>query len=577
MLAANSAVQLAETFFWKAHNSAQKNGDSAAMALSLGNIATIQKMVFKDVVQAEQLYKRAIECDPRHPILRRNFARLYHDFFEEKVYVLTAVVCGKVSKELKKSSLLKKGRSAFQLGSVAEAEYRAALSLCHIGSKPKELSGKALKVDLCLNLAGLISQDAMGNRWPEARALYEMAHDCDPGNLEAALGCASIMWDRENRLHHAENIIKTALEANSRKIAAKKQWGTVKRSVGLMGKFLGLKADNIKVGGQQKTVAMSLMHESLYVDLSHFEAKTCEMKASSVYRNLDSFGAAAAFSSDESKEWATSSTLQNVGEWLYVQYSVAYIVTMVKIKQRKVFAQMVRKLAIYFDAGENREVLLLPEVNEQEITFDPPILSRVVRFEILQVYGEAVTGLNSIRVYGQHRSAADLTLKYDSAALKLEALREQTQPLLTQMAKTHEHNLLSETSVMHAKMLLAKDEEHARLDGVRMMMEYFHDMPTQKVEFPHLFSAALSAYGAYVLANDRPCTLGALQEHPWLPFAASDEPRVQGEQLLNMALEVFAPNADAQVTLQHTATHCNTLQHTATHCNTLQHTAIYCT
>ena len=32
----------------------------------------------------------------------------------------------------------------------------------------------------------------------------------------------------------------------------------------------------------------------------------------------------------------------------------------------------------------------------------------------------------------------------------------------------------------------------------------------------------------------------------------------------------------AQVTLQHTATHCNTLQHTATHCNTLQHTAMHC-
>jgi len=30
------------------------------------------------------------------------------------------------------------------------------------------------------------------------------------------------------------------------------------------------------------------------------------------------------------------------------------------------------------------------------------------------------------------------------------------------------------------------------------------------------------------------------------------------------------------MTLQHTATHCNTLQHTATHCNTLQHTATHC-
>jgi len=32
-----------------------------------------------------------------------------------------------------------------------------------------------------------------------------------------------------------------------------------------------------------------------------------------------------------------------------------------------------------------------------------------------------------------------------------------------------------------------------------------------------------------------------------------------------------------QMTLQHTATHCNTLQHTATHCNILQHTATHCT
>jgi len=32
--------------------------------------------------------------------------------------------------------------------------------------------------------------------------------------------------------------------------------------------------------------------------------------------------------------------------------------------------------------------------------------------------------------------------------------------------------------------------------------------------------------------------------------------------------------AGTLLTLQHTATHCNTLQHTATHCNTLQHTAI---
>ena len=31
-----------------------------------------------------------------------------------------------------------------------------------------------------------------------------------------------------------------------------------------------------------------------------------------------------------------------------------------------------------------------------------------------------------------------------------------------------------------------------------------------------------------------------------------------------------------QISLHHTATHCNTLQHTAIHCNTLQHTATHC-
>ena len=35
-------------------------------------------------------------------------------------------------------------------------------------------------------------------------------------------------------------------------------------------------------------------------------------------------------------------------------------------------------------------------------------------------------------------------------------------------------------------------------------------------------------------------------------------------------------NCNKCITLQHTATHCNTLQHTATHCYTLQHTATHC-
>jgi len=35
----------------------------------------------------------------------------------------------------------------------------------------------------------------------------------------------------------------------------------------------------------------------------------------------------------------------------------------------------------------------------------------------------------------------------------------------------------------------------------------------------------------------------------------------------------FPRHLDAQITLQHTATHCNAPHNTATHCNTLQHTA----
>jgi len=416
--AATEAVKLAEQFFWKACDSAEQQGDRVSMALALGNIATIHKLVFQDVEKAQDIYKRAIKCDPRHPILRRNHARLYHDLFDEKVEALTAVVRGKASKVS-----VAKGKSqntATHLGEIAEAGYRAALDLCVSSSGKsnvsKNLMNRELQVDLCLNLAGLLCQDAMGNRWAEARVFYKLAHDFDESSLEAAMGYASILWERESRLNEAQEIIRKAINLHAQGFVNQKKWGTVRNMVGgkgILSKFLSLKADRIQV--EEKQFTSSLMHASNYMDLAHFEAKTWEIKASSVYHNLEKFGAGSVFDLDPKSEWATAGPERNVGEWVYVKYSVPYIVSMVKLKQREIFAQMVRKLGIYFDNGESREWLLLPEPEEQEITFNPPILSSVVRFEIMQVYGEAITGLNTLQVFGQHRSAADLTLKYDVA------------------------------------------------------------------------------------------------------------------------------------------------------------------
>ena len=442
--AATEAVKLAENFFWQAHDSAEQQGDRVSMALALGNIATIHKMVFQDVDQARDIYKRAIKCDPRHPILRRNYARLYHDLFDEKVEALTALVRGKACKDSVAKGKI--GRTAAQLGGVAETEYRAALELCSsaMSKRAKSLQEHLLQVDICLNLAGLLRQDAMGNRWAEATVYYKMAHDFDDSSLEAALGCASIMWERENRLNEAQTIMRTAICTRIQTGVNKKNWGKMRKVMGgggVLSKFLAAKADRINV--ETKDFTASLMHASNYMNLAHFEAKTWEIKASSVYQNSERFGAGSVFDPDPQKEWATSAPERNVGEWVYVKYSVPYIVSMVKVKQREVFAQMVRKLGIYFDNGESREMLLLPEPEEQEMQFNPPILSSVVRFEIMQVYGEAVTGLNTIQVFGQHRSAADLTLKYDAAG-------NYSYPLACNYVASSYHMCEHATCVLHA-------------------------------------------------------------------------------------------------------------------------------
>ena len=378
--AATEAVKLAETFFWKAHDSAALEHDTTSMALALGNIATIHKLVFTDMCAAENFYKRAIKYDPRHPVLRRNFARLYHDLFEEKVQVITALARGKATAQVKQKG--RTDRTAVQLGGIAEAEYRAALELCGASNLTKEKKAQSLKLDLCLNLAALLSHDAMGKRLPEARMLYQAAWDCDESNLEAALGCGAIMWERENRLQEAEVIVRTALNSKYMKLGSNKKWRRMRTSIKHISVLNSVKADHLTV--QKKTFSSSLMHASNYMDLSHFESKTWELKASSVFQNLEKFSAGAVFDADASKEWATESPEKSVGEWVYVHYSQPYIVSKVMVKQRGTFAQMVRKLAIYFDGGENRMMILEPETHDQELTFDPPIITEVVRFEICQ-------------------------------------------------------------------------------------------------------------------------------------------------------------------------------------------------
>ena len=272
------------------------------MALALGNIATIQKMVFKDPSQAERLYKQAIECDPCHPVLRRNFARLYHDYFNDKVDSLTAVLRGQASKETQSKG--RHDRTAAQLGRVAEAEYRTSLELCKTNGMPKELSGEALKLDICINLAGLLSEEAMGQRLSEAKTFYQMAHECDTSNLKAALGYAAILWERENRLQEAEVVMRSAIQSNEQKKTTQKRWKKVRRSLSGVSKFLSTKADRIEVK-EQDNISTSLLTANI-VNLADFEGKSWELKASSVYLNLDKFSAAGAFDTDEGKEWATA-------------------------------------------------------------------------------------------------------------------------------------------------------------------------------------------------------------------------------------------------------------------------------
>lgn len=569
LMAATDAMKVAEKFFWNAHDSAKLQNDQSSMALALGNIATVHKMVFQDFTKAEALYKKAIKHDPRHPILRRNFARLYHDAYDEKVEILTAVFFGKASSC--KNTKGKRDRTAAQLGYVAETEYRAALDLMKINDTVKtgaESAGarnsKALKVDLYLNLASLLTEDAMGQRWKEARTLYKLAHECDRANLEAALGYGAIMWERENRLLEAEVVIQTALEADSSHRNAKGKFDKVRSHIYTMGSFVAVKADHIQVDSNGAEDEDGIKKKDLIVnannliDLAHFEGLTWELKASSVYQDSDKFGVGSVFDPDNTKEWATISEERNVGEWVYVKYSEPYYVGMVKIKQRSNFAQMVRKIGIYFDGGENTEMLLFPEPDEQELVLEHPILTRLVRVEILQVYGNAITGLNTIQVFGQHRSAHAMTKMYHDACsslLKLKALTANIQADyaqkqkndLTKKAVTKEpkDEILVQLTLMYAKIMLASDKTQKRELGAKMVLDYFSNKVFEEKRAPRLFSSALSAYGAYLQANES----AVVKPYEWLPFSSVDTPREQGEKLFIMALDVSNANVDAQLRL----------------------------
>ena len=78
-----------------------------------------------------------------------------------------------------------------------------------------------------------------------------------------------------------------------------------------------------------------------------------------------------------------------------------------------------------------------------------------------------------------------------------------------------------------------------------------------------------------ILLTDDFCNKSGRHVCKWSRF----ERKAQDEYSLALVvlehLSLQRENVNPTITLQHTATHCNTLQHTATHCNTLQHTATH--
>jgi hypothetical protein len=130
-------------------------------------------------------------------------------------------------------------------------------------------------------------------------------------------------------------------------------------------------------------------------------------------------------------------------------------------------------------------------------------------------------------------------------ASKLQKLKEQTASIGTMEARKQEDQLISECKVMHARMLLASDDAASRKEGVDMIIAYLADIASQRQHSPQLVSSALSAYGAYVLTSET----SVPQHYLWFPFGFFDPPRVQGERLLKMALDISPENADAQIRL----------------------------
>ena len=113
-------------------------------------------------------------------------------------------------------------------------------------------------------------------------------------------------------------------------------------------------------------------------------------------------------------------------------------------------------------------------------------------------------------------------------------------------ARKLDNELILESQIMHARMLLASDAVSKRIRGAKKILSYLSDFDAHKARFPELLSSALSAYGAYVLATE---STSISAQHAWLPFNLSDPPRLCGEKLFLLALEVSPANADAQLRL----------------------------
>ena len=172
-----------------------KAQDPHSKALALGNLAAVRHMVNGDAADAEQLYSAAITLEPSHALLRRNLALLLHEKFDE---------CLKSYEEWIPSE-------AATWGQRAEEQYRAAMAICEGLGGGRDVGPTDLVAGFQLNLGTLVVQKQMGGRWEEGLALFRSALAKDSSCIEAALGVAMILWEREGASGEADEILKKTI------------------------------------------------------------------------------------------------------------------------------------------------------------------------------------------------------------------------------------------------------------------------------------------------------------------------------------------------------------------------------